>query len=192
MAYIGMRYPVAAQVSSHTDGSAITYGTGFVVSSAVAATVNITSNESKDYGDDIVQDTDNGITGYNISLETNDLPVASLVGLMGWIPDNQATPTKYDMTGDAAPLVGFGYIRVKRNAGVLSYESFWFHKCRFTPSSIEARTKEENITWQHPTITAEGQGCYIDSSGKPKFAEYMLHTTEAAAKTWLNSRANIT
>ena len=40
MAYIGMRTPVFAPVSSHTDGSAITYGTGMVIGPAVSASVS--------------------------------------------------------------------------------------------------------------------------------------------------------
>ena len=64
MAYIGMRYPVAAPVTSHTDGSAITYGTGFVIGNAVAANISFDVNDNPDYGDDIMIDNDTGISGY--------------------------------------------------------------------------------------------------------------------------------
>lgn len=192
MANIGMRYPVAAKVSSHTDGSAITYGTGFVIGTAVSATVNLTKNESKDYGDDTVQDVDNGITGYNITLETNDLPVASLEKLLGWEPDSTTTPTEYYITDQPGPEVGFGYMRVKRISGALKYETFWFYKTRFQMDTINAATKQENITWNHPSVSAEGEGAYIDSTGHPKYAAYMMHETYSAAETWLKTKANIT
>lgn len=192
MAYIGMRYPVAAKVNSHTEGSTISYDTGFVIGTAVSATVNLTRNESKDYGDDVVQDVDNGITGYNITLETNDLPVASLEKLLGWEPDSTTSPAEYYITDKPGPEVGFGYIRVKRVAGTLKYETFWFYKTRFQMESINSATKEENITWNHPSISAEGIGANLDSSGHPKFAAYMLHETYTAAETWLKSKAGIT
>jgi hypothetical protein len=38
----------------------------------------------------------------------------------------------------------------------------------------------------------QGKGVYLDNSGKAKYFDWMSFDTEAAAKTWLNTRAGIT
>lgn len=191
MAYIGMRKPMAAPVSAHTDGSAITYGTGFVVGNAVNATINFEVNDNPDYGDDVIIDNDNGINGYSGTLETNDLSDDVRAALLGWATVG-TTDVSYDVTDDAAPYVGFGFIRVKLYQGTRSYQAFWFHKAQFTPASINASTKQKQIAWNHPQLNITGLGAYLDGTGKAKYFEYKSFETEAAAVAWLKSKANIT
>ena len=94
MAYIGMRYPVAAPISSHTDGSAISYDTGFVIGNAVQANINFDVNDNPDWGDDIIIDNDSGINGYSGTLDVNALTAAVRSKLLGWQPDDATTTTK--------------------------------------------------------------------------------------------------
>lgn len=190
MAYIGMRKPVAAPITAHTDGSAITYGTGLVIGPAVAANLTFDVNDNPDYGDDIVIDNDNGINGYNGTLETNDLADGALDALLGWTKTG-TTDVLYSVTDDNAPYVGFGFIRVKLFHGVRSYEGYWFHKAQFSLASLNASTKQRQIDWNHPQLNVTGMGAYIDNTGKAKYFDYQAFETEAAAITWLNSHANI-
>ena len=190
MAYIGMRSPVAAPVTSHTDGSAITYGTGFVIGNAVAANINFEVNDNPDYGDDIIIDNDNGISGYSGSLDVNALTADVRAKLLGWTAVGSAT-THYEVTDEAAPEVGWGFIHVSMYKGTRTYEAYWFHKAQFTQNALNASTKERQITWNHPQMAFQGKGCYLDASGKAKYFDWMSFDTEAAAKTWLNTRANI-
>ena len=190
MAYIGMRSPVAAPVSAHTDGNAITYGTGFVIGNAVAASLNFEVNDNPDYGDDIIIDNDNGISGYSGSLDVNALTADVRAALLGWKAVGTTT-THYEVTDDAAPEVGFGFIHVSMYKGVKSYETYWFHKAQFTQNAVNASTKERQITWNHPQVNFQGKGCYLDNSGDAKYFDWMSFDTETAAKTWLNARANI-
>ena len=194
MAYIGMRYPVFAPVSSHTDGSAISYGSGMVIGPAVAANVTFDTQDNPDYGDDIVIDSDNGINGYSISLEVNDISAAGRASLLGWKAKTSGTPAtvqEYEITDEEAPLGGFGFVRVKLYNGTRKYEGFWFHKLRFVSSSEDASTKQKQITWNHPKLTGTGIGAYIDDSGNAKYFSWMEFDTEAAAKSWLNTKAGI-
>ncbi len=191
MAAIGMKYAVAAAISAHTDGSAITYGTGFTVGHAVSANVSFSSNDTKDYGDNVAVDTDNGVNGYTIEFESNDIAPAVRANLLGWLAD-ATTATQYDLTDAAAPEVGFGYIQQLRTDGTDAYDAYWFYKVRFSENSMNASTKEENIAWQHKTINGTGVGCYIDSTGKAYYVAYMRFATETAATAWLNTKANIT
>lgn len=190
MAYIGMRKPVAAPITAHTDGSAITYGTGLVIGPAVAANITFDVNDNPDYGDDIVIDNDNGINGYSGTLETNDLADGALDALLGWTKTG-TTDVLYSVTDDNAPYVGFGFIRVKLFKGVRSYEGYWFHKAQFSLASLNASTKQRQIDWNHPQLNVTGMGAYIDNTGKAKYFDFQAFETEAAATTWLNSHANI-
>ena len=194
MAYIGMRNPVIAPITAETDGSPITYGAGMVLGPAVAANLTFDVAENPDYGNDVIIDNDNGINGYSATLETNDITKEGRAMALGWKPvtGTGTTVTHYEVTGDAAPYVGWGFIRVKMFRGTRSYEAFWFHKSQFSPNGENAATKQKQIEWNHPQMNVQGMGVYLDSSGIPKYFDWMEFTTEAAAQAWLNGRANIT
>lgn len=191
MAYIGMRNPVIAPITAHTDGSAITYGAGMVLGPAVAANISFDVADNPDYGDDIIIDNDNGVNGYSATLETNDITPAGRAMALGWKPSG-TTPTHYDVTDAAAPYVGWGFIRVKMFRGVRSFEAFWFHKSQFSPNGENAATKQRQIDWNHPQMSVRGMGVRIDNSGEAKYFQWMSFETEAEATTWLNTKANIT
>ena len=190
MAYIGMRNPVAAPITAYTEGSAITYGSGMVLGPAVAANLTFDVADNPDYGDDVIVDNDNGINGYNATLETNNITKEGRAMVLGWEPVG-TTVTHYDVTDANAPLVGWGFIRVKMFKGDRKYQAFWFHKAQFTPAAINGATKQQQITWNHPQMNVKGLGAYIDDSGKAKYFQFMEFATEAAAKAWLNGKANI-
>ena len=192
MAYIGMRKPVAAPISAHTDGSAITYGTGFVIGTAVAATINQQFNDNPDYGDDVIQDTDSGMNGYTGTIDTNDIADDVRGQLLGWGTSGTGDTACYQATDANAPYVGFGFIRVKMFQGTKKYECFWFHKAQFTEAAINASTKQRQIEWNHPQLSITGMGAYIDDSGNAKYFDFKSFTTETAAWTWLKGKANIT
>lgn len=194
MAYIGMRNPVVAPITAHTDGSAITYGTGMILGPAVAATLNFDVADNPDYGDDIIIDNDNGVNGYSATLETNNITAEGRAMALGWQPKTGtgSTVTHYEVTGNAAPYVGWGFIRVKMFKGVRSFEAFWFHKSQFSPNGINASTKQRQIEWNHPQLSVQGMGVYLDNSGDVKYFDWMEFETEAAAQTWLYGRANVT
>lgn len=193
MAYIGMRSPVAAPVTAHTDGSAITYGAGFVIGNAVAANISFETNDNPDWGDDIIIDNDNGISGYSGSLDVNALTADVRNKLLGWtaVTGTGSAVTHYEVTDDAAPEVGWGFIHVSMYQGTRSYEAYWFHKAQFTQDAVNASTKERQIAWNHPQMNFQGKGCYLDNSGKAKYFDWMTFATESAAKEWLYDKAGI-
>ena len=188
----GMVYPVYAPVSAYVPGASITYGTGGVVAEAVSANVSWDRNDGHFYGDDVELDSDNGVLGYTISFEPSGLSDTVRAALLG---DDLAN-SEYTITDDAAPDVGFGYIRVMRdNASgtpTTSYEAWWYKKLKFSISSEETRTKERSIEWRVPTLEGTGTGVSLDSSGKLRFADHRTYTTLADAKAWLKAKAGIT
>lgn len=189
---VGMNYPVASVINSYTPGSAITYGAGFVVSEARGATVTWETENGEFYGDDVMLDSAKGIVGYTIDFEAAGLADSVREKLLG----EEKSNSEYSITGADAPDVGFGYIRRMRDnsSGPVAecYEGWWFHKIKFGQPNEEARTKERSIEWRTPTINGTGMGVFLAAAdAHPKFAVHETFTTMAAAKAWLNTKANI-
>ena len=191
-ANVGMVYPVAAPVSAYTPGTSITYGNGFVVAEAVSANLSWNRADGHFYGDDVELDSDNGVLGYTISFEPSGLSAANRQKLLGEI----VATDEYTVTDAASPDVGFGYIRVMRTKGAstvtTTYEAWWFQKLKFSVSSEETRTKEQNIEWRVPTLEGIGAGVSLDATGRLSFAQHKTFDTLAGAKAYLNSKAGIT
>ena len=194
-ANVGMVYPVAAKVNTYTVGTSITYSTGQVLAEAVSASLSWERNDGHFYGDDVELDTDNGVTGYSIDFEPSGLSDSARAYILG----ETLASSEYNITDEAAPDVGFGYIRVMRSktvgtAGTASttYEGWWFHKAKFAVSSEETRTKEKAIEWRVPTLTGTGSGVSLDATGTLKFAQHRTFTDLTSAKNWLKGKAGIT
>ena len=189
---VGMVYPVCAPVATYTPGTSITYSTGSVVSEARAASVSWDRSDGEFYGDDILLDSDNGVTGYTIDFEPAGLSDTIRKTLLG---ESQSS-SEFSITSDAAPFVGFGYIRVMRdNASgsvVTNYEGWWFYRVQFSVQSEETRTKERNIEWRAPTLSGRGSGVQLTAGTTLSFAVHETFPTLAGAKTWLKSKASIT
>ena len=164
---VGMVYPVCAPVSTYTPGTNITYSTGSVIDEARAASVSWDRSDSEFYGDDVLLDTDNGITGYTIEFEPTGLQDTVRVTLLGEV----LSSSEYSITDAAAPFVGFGYIRVMRsNSGATvstTYEGWWYYRVQFSVSSEETRTKEKTIEWRTPTLSGKGTGVQLSSGNTP-------------------------
>lgn len=190
---VGMVYPVAAPVDSYVAGSGISYEDGFVVSEARAATVSWNTEDGEFYGDDVLLDTANGVTGYSIDFEATGLSDSVRGSLLG---EDEGNSNEMVITGAPAPDVGFGFIRVMRDDSsgttVTNYEAWWFFKVKFAHPNEESRTKEGSMEWRTPTITGKGMGVYLSASDEvPNFAKHKTFDTLAAAKTWLNTIADI-
>lgn len=196
MAYIGMRNPKFWPISSHTDGSPITYGNPVLIGPAVSANVSFDIADNPDYGDDVIIDNDKGINGYNVALETNDISAAARAACLGWTPayDSSTPPkiTHYEVSDAEPPKGGLSYIRVKMYQGVKSYEALFFHKLEFASGGENASTKQKQITWNHPTMNGTGIGAYIDSTGKARYFDWMEFETQADAEAWINSKGGYT
>ena len=193
MAFIGLRYPVAAAFSQSADGSMPTYSSGMVIGRAIQANLTKTHNSNPLYADDIIDEDDNSLTAMSLQLGLNDLLDAERVALLGDIAvENNGTATgEYDEAGVGSSPVGFGYIRVRRKGGLTKYQAVWYWKVIFSEDSEESQTKGESIEWKTPTITGRVHGCFIDASGTAKFRRRETFSSLASAKAWLNTKAGI-
>lgn len=194
MAYIGMKYVVAAKVASETPGSPVTYTTGgMVIGKAISGNVTWNRNDNPLYADDSIAEDDNGITGGEIELGLDDMTDDVRVFLLGdkMTAGSGDNPATYETGDAAAPYVGFGFIRVRRKAGATTFQAVWFYKAQFGEASEEAQTKGESIEWQTPTLTGRIMGVQNDSTMATKYRVRATFDTEAAARTWLNTKAGI-
>lgn len=191
-ANVGMQYPVYAKIASYTPGTGITYSAGQVAAEAISANVSWNRSNGSFHGDDVELDSDNGILGYTISFEPSGLKNAVRADLLG----ETLVSTEYEVNDNAAPDIGFGYVRVMRENGdngvSTKYEAWWYRKLKFSLTTEETRTKEgSGLEWRVPTLEGTGAGVVLDNSGTKKFAVHYTFDTLVAAKAWLNTKANI-
>ena len=186
----GMRYPVWAKLNSHTDGSEPTYGTGRVLQEAIEATITFNADTNNVLcGDDLVLDVDDGINGYNVTFNPTGLKDADRQDMLG---EEVTTGSVYEITDAGSPWGGFGYFRVMRDDNrTRYYEAYWCRKIKFREPSQTTRTKEGSIQWRTPTLEGVGVGLIVDGSDNVKYIKHKTFDSASAAKTWLNTQANI-
>ena len=189
-ANVGMRHPVWAPLQSHTEGSEPTYGTGRVIQEAIEATINFNANTNNGlYGDDVLVDVDDGVTGYTVSFNPTGLKDADRAAILG---EEVTTGSVYEITDAGSPWGGFGYFRVMRDENrTRYYEAWWCRKIKFREPSQTTRTKEGSVQWRTPTLEGMGTGLLVDGGGKMKFIKHKTFDTAAAAKSWLDGLANV-
>ena len=188
-ASVGMLYPVFAKLSSHTPGSMPNYGPGRVIQEARGATVTPEYSENPLYGDNVIVDEENGMTGLTIEFESTGLDDDDRKLLFD---EDVYTSMGQWVSDSATPYGGFAYIRKMRNKGNLTYEAWFTLKIKFTEARQETRTQEGNqITWGTPTINGRAAALDVDGSGKNRFQLHETFETISAAKTWINNLLNV-
>ena len=186
----GMRHPVWAPLQSHTDGSEPTYGAGRVIQEAIEATINFNADTTTGlYGDDVMVDMDDGITGYTVNFNPTGLKDADRQAILG---EEVTTGSVYEITDAGSPWGGFGYFRVMRDDNrTRYYEAYWCRKIKFREPSQTTRTKEGSVQWRTPTLEGTGAGLIVDGGEKIKYIKHKTFETAAAAKSWLDGLANV-
>ncbi len=184
MAKKGIRYAVfATRTETVGTGGAITvaYSNGTNISPVVTFNGSINTSSQKDYGDDIVVDVDNSVTGGTLSVELNNDEDAIYTMLLGHSKDTTSAEIAFS-SEDVAPYIGVGAIGKSGNEWV----GKWYPKVQFHEPADDNQTKQENVTFGH--ITLEGD-ILIPDDGIWK--ERKTFADLAAAKTWLNGKAGI-
>ena len=189
-ANVGMRHPVWAPLQSHTEGSEPTYGAGRVIQEAIEATITFNADTTTGlYGDDVMVDMDDGITGYTVSFNPTGLKDADRAAILG---EEVTTGSVYEITDAGSPWGGFGYFRVMRDDNrTRYYEAYWCRKIKFREPSQTTRTKEGSVQWRTPTLEGTGAGLIVDGGEKIKYIKHKTFETAAAAKAWLDGLANV-
>ena len=188
---VGMIYPVFAKINSHTDGQMPSYATGVVIHEARNCTVSKTYNDNPLYGDDHIVDDDNGMTALTVSFEPTGLSDSDRMLLFGEVEKSISGATCQVEMDNETPYGGFGYVRKMRDKGNYSYEAWVILKIKFTEESQTTATKEQQITWNTPTLNGRAAAVDIDGSGKQAWRIHDTFETLSAAKSWLNTVLNV-
>ena len=183
MAFIGLKYIVAAPIATETTES-VTYGTGFVVGKAITANINVNTNDVKLYADDVVAETDHGFTDGTVEIGTAHMTDDIQVKMLGH------TLTTGEITAkatDVIPYNGIGFYAVKMIGGNRKYRAIWFTKTQASEPNESLTTRQGQTAFGTPSITS---AIMEDMTGAWK--KETTVDTESAAITWLNGKANIT
>lgn len=191
MAFVGLLYAVAAPIQTEADGQAITYGKGQVIGGMMTAEISYTRNSNPLYADDRVMEEDNSITGGTIKMGVDDVNDDARVMMMGDVKEGDAGEEVYHETGESAPYVGTGYIRVRRKDNKTNYIAYWVHKAIFGIGTESAKTKGQSIEWQTPTLEGSIMGVKNNAALQTRFRERRTFTKESEARAWLNKKAGI-
>lgn len=194
MAFIGLRCPVIAPITTEsTTSAAAEYGTGVVLDKMMSANITPNIDESDLYGDDDVAESYRAFRDCDIVLGTTHLPTDAVSTMFGATVtpastgSGTATPlTIEDTDTDSPKYVGFGFIRPEVLHGVTSYWVVLLHKTKFVLPADEMTTKGENVEWQTPTVNGKA---YKDARGKWRKREQ--YATFAAARTALFAALNV-
>ncbi len=191
MAFVGLLYAVAAPIQTEADGQAITYGKGQVIGGMMTAEISYTRNSNPLYADDRVMEEDNSITGGTIKMGVDDVNDDARVMMLGDVKEGDAGEEVYHETGESAPYVGTGYIRVRRKDNKTNYIAYWVHKAIFGIGTESAKTKGQSIEWQTPTLEGSIMGVKNNAALQTRFRERSTFTKESEARAWLNKKAGI-
>lgn len=187
MAKTGMRYVVAARLKEENPGSLPTYEKGMVIGRAISAEVSLTRTDSKLYADDVLAESENAITGGDISIGMDDILEEAQELVFGLV----ANGDEYDDKASGAPYIGIGYMQERRFKGVVSYLPYWYYKVQFAPMDDKAATRGENVEWQTTTASGTLMGVIKDATQVATFRTHKVCATAAEAVEWLNSMAGI-
>ena len=187
MAKKGIRYAVFATRTETESGTSIsvTYSGGKNISPVVTFNGSINSSNTKDYGDDVVQEVDNSVTGGTISIELNNDEDDIYTMLLGHSKADSSASNAGEITfaeTDVAPFIGVGAIGKSGSKWV----GKWYPKVQFKEPNDDNATRQETVTFGH--ITIEGE-ILIPYDGVWKTRKEFSSFSDA--KTWLNTKASI-
>lgn len=180
MAKIGVRKMFYAKYTSdgvYTDGAQFGKISSFNFTPTVSSV--------KDYGDDVVAEIANELTGGTLSIEANQLTLEEKAYLLGHT--YSAENGLLINADDVAPYVGVGAIGVELVGGEKAYVGKWYKKLMFKEPNDENATKQENVSFAHTSLEAD-----VAPQENHDVSVVKTFGTEAAAVAWMKTQACIT
>lgn len=178
MAKIGLsnfRYSVLTEA---TDGTP-SYAGAQTPGKAISCNVEITNNDAKLYGDDVLIESDTSFQGGTVTIGIDEDDLATMAALLGHTMTNSEILRNAD---DAAPYVGLGRVVTKMVNGVYKYKVEMLYKVKFSEPSAENTTKGENLEF----ATTEIEGT-IAALKNGKWSVAKTFDTKTAAIAYLES-----
>ena len=158
--FINIQKLHVAKLLTDTAGGTTTYDTPISLGKVLRQVDISPTNSTVDaYADGQTIDSATNTAAYELTFETAALPLEYQAYLLGHSFSNGEMIVTKD---DVAPYFGIKFQSDKRN-GTARYMTFY--KVQFQEPSLTNRTKEADIEFQMPTITAKA--IYRLSDGKP-------------------------
>ncbi|EMS74026.1 major tail protein [Ruminiclostridium cellobioparum] len=190
MAVIGLKNPIYSKYAE-TNGT-ITYNSGKVMAKAIKADLSIDIADAILYADDGAAESVKQFSKGTIALQVDDLEDEVKADLYGHklvnaeIEGDSTTKMLVAGGGDTGAYVGVGFYASRVVQGVIKYRAIWLTKVQFGIPAESYETKGEKVSFQTPTTTGT---IMLNSEGDWK--KEVTVDTEATARVWLNSMANI-
>lgn len=188
MAQIGLQYLICSPLTE--TAVAVSYTKGMVMSYAIKADIAIEINEGTLYGDNRIIENIKEFKSGKVSLNGDHLSYEVLAIILGHTLETLTAPSngqKLTAKGDDdGAYVGVGFYATTLKDNKRKYRAIWLHKVKFGVPNESLETKGDAINFQNPTI--EGT-VLTDILGVWK--EEATFDTEAQAKAWLDTQANI-
>lgn len=179
MAKKGLRHVVFAEKT--TSG----YTNGKHISPAVRVSINLTKAEGKDYGDDMVVDTESSVTGADVEVELNHDEDDLYTYLLGHKEQTTGNTIEFSVD-DEPPILGMGFVVNSTVTAGRKWVATWVNQVRFSEPNDEANTKTDSINFQHVTLTGD---MIVPDDGIWKLRKEF--TTASAAIAWVDEMANL-
>ena len=161
MATIGLSKPYCAKYSN-TAGTNV-YTNGVLIGKAVQLSVELEKGDTNIlYADNGPAESANTFAGGSITLTTDDLLAAPMIGILG-VKETAITDEKIKTTGakwlvfddeQETPYVGFGAVMKKQQNGATKWVAIVLPKIQFQNSGDAATTQGESIEWQTQELSA--------------------------------------
>lgn len=179
MAFIGLRKPIVAKMDDTGK-----YGAPFAFGKAISFNETPTLAEATLYADDALAEAEKAVTGYDLSLGTDDIPDTAKADMFG----HTAAAGEYQYgSDDNAPYCGFGVIGVKKVNGTRTFEAKFYPKTQWAEPSVSYQTRGENTEFATPSTTGKA---LVDANNNFKYEESF--DTEAEAVSWIRGKMGST
>lgn len=191
MAKIGIRHPVFSPITTETQGDTPTYGTGIILGKMTKADENLNYAEGSLYADDVMAEYASILTGGTITVGVDELTLAKRATLFGHSTSTvDEVTTLFAAADDKSKPGGFGFIKTLVIDGVKKYKARWYYKVVFRESQESTNTANDSITFTDTEIVGTIIPVFNSDYGDAVY-EDTIFNTEAAAKTYIDTMANL-
>lgn len=196
MATVGLSKPYYAIYDANNGNP--TYSNGGRLGKATELSLELDDTEANIlYADNGPAESDNQFTGGTLSVSTDDLLPAPMLGVLGLtlqamsLPEATTPAPQWIVFDDnqVIPYIGFGGILKAKQNGVVKWIAVVLLKVQFRNPGVAAVTQGETIEWQTKTLT----GTVMRSDG-PTHKWQLMSTpmdTEADAEAAIKQVLNI-
>ena len=194
MAFVNCKGLTYAKVATSTTGSAVTYTGGKALTDYLCKVdMGEERADVKEHADGHQIDAERMLNNATVALELAATDNDIRKDLLGYSQSGTGSNIVKKITDADPPFVGVGFILANRHKGTTTYEAWWYYKVQFTSGGVSVSTRREQTEFQHETINGTAMGVVQAANGPADFVEYSDGLqTEAAARTWLNTKAGIT